>query len=735
MSDTIRKEPNIRRRNARLALLLVALVPIIANAFVALKSLGAQRDAYARVARAHHAILLVQQAEDLIIASGKDYYLYRLFGGEERLTSYRKAMLELPAMEAKLRDLVAEGADQSNRLDRLASLIEQNNAILATSMASSQPNDLVSPLQPELVAAEQRLLAIMSLIDDLQENEKRLLDGRLAAVASRNTLMFETVVIGVAGSIVLIGVIFALMRRDLRRSDQLVATTSGALQKSEQLFRRIFDESPIGKVLVEPDGRHIVQANPAFCRMVGYRAEEMVGHDLLDIVHVDDRELLIDAVTQVNGPDRSGEVLDGTEMRYVNRSGAIAWARIRLSQLSGWDGREPPLLLLIGDITHEKRVEAELRQAQKMEAIGQLTGGIAHDFNNLLGIIIGNAEFLIDAVRDKDEAGLAKEILNSALSGADLTRRLLAFARRQALRPRRIDLNGYLPDHVAVVRRLLGESITITTSLADDLWPTRADASQVGDALLNLAINARDAMPHGGTMSIATANARLVAGRPDEEVTSGDYVVLSVTDTGTGMGHEVLERAIEPFFTTKAPGAGSGLGLSMIFGFAKQSGGHLRIDSELGHGTRVRLYLPRAHSVEAVEADEATAATLPHGKELILLVDDDAEMRTVARRHLVSLGYRVGEAGSGPAALEILQSDRAIDLLFTDVVMPDGMTGHQLAAAARQLRPGLKVLFTSGYFRPEPDNEPARVMTAGAMIRKPYRRQELAATVRAALEA
>ena len=269
-------------------------------------------------------------------------------------------------------------------------------------MASSQPNDLVSPLQPELVAAEQRLLAIMSLIDDLQENEKRLLDGRLAAVASRNTLMFETVVIGVAGSIVLIGVIFALMRRDLRRSDQLVATTSGALQKSEQLFRRIFDESPIGKVLVEPDGRHIVQASPAFCRMVGYRAEEMVGHDLLDIVHVDDRELLIDAVTQVNGPDRSGEVLDGTEMRYVNRSGAIAWARIRLSQLSGWDGREPPLLLLIGDITHEKRVEAELRQAQKMEAIGQLTGGIAHDFNNLLGIIIGNAEFLIDAVRDKE---------------------------------------------------------------------------------------------------------------------------------------------------------------------------------------------------------------------------------------------------------------------------------------------------------------------------------------------
>jgi PAS domain S-box-containing protein len=573
----------------------------------------------------------------------------------------------------------------------------------------------------------------MSVIDDLQENEKKLLDVQLVSVTSHNTLILETVVIGVAGSIVLIGVIFALMRRDLRRSEQLAAATSGALRKSEQLFRRIFDESPIGKVLVEPDGQHIVQASPAFCRMVGYRAEEMVGHNLLDIVHVDDRELLIDAVTRISHSGHSGEVLDGTEMRYVNRSGAIAWARIRLSQLSGWDGREP-LLLLIGDITHEKRVEAELRQAQKMEAIGQLTGGIAHDFNNLLGIIIGNAEFLIDAVHDKDEAGLAKEILNSALSGADLTRRLLAFARRQTLQPRRIDLNGYLPNHVAVVRRLLGESITITTSLADDLWPTRADSSQVGDALLNLAINARDAMPHGGTISIATANARLVAGSPDEEVMAGDYVMLSVMDTGIGMTHEVLERAIEPFFTTKAPSAGSGLGLSMIFGFAKQSGGHLRIDSELGHGTRVRLYLPRAHSAEAIEADAATVATLPNGKELILLVDDDAEMRTVARRHLVSLGYRVGEAGSGPAALEILQGGRAFDLLFTDVVMPDGMTGHQLAAAARQLRPGLKVLFTSGYFR-QPDSEPAGAMAIGAMIRKPYRRQELAATVRAALEA
>jgi CheY-like chemotaxis protein len=378
-------------------------------------------------------------------------------------------------------------------------------------------------------------------------------------------------------------------------------------------------------------------------------------------------------------------------------------------------------------------VEAELRQAQKMEAIGQLTGGIAHDFNNLLGIIIGNVEFLNDTMQDDEQAVMAKEILDSALSGADLTRRLLAFARRQTLQVRRIDLNAYLPNHITILRRLVGESIAIDATLADDLWPIRADPSQVGDALLNLAINARDAMPHGGTLTVATANIHLEQGELDGEVTAGDFVVLSVTDTGTGMPLEVLERVVEPFFTTKGPGAGSGLGLSMIFGFARQSGGHLRIASKLGHGTTVRLYQPRADAMEPCQADEVTHASLPQGNESILLVDDNAEMRTVARRHLVSLGYRVSEAGGGQAALEILLAGNIFDLLLTDVVMPNGMTGHQLAAAARHLRPGMKVLFTTGYSRSEPsDNLPGPA--TGAVLRKPYRKQELATAVRAALE-
>jgi CheY-like chemotaxis protein len=298
------------------------------------------------------------------------------------------------------------------------------------------------------------------------------------------------------------------------------------------------------------------------------------------------------------------------------------------------------------------------------------------------------------------------------------------------LQPRRIDLNAYLPNHIAIVRRLLGEAVSITIDLASDLWPTRADPSQVGDALLNLAINARDAMPQGGNILIRTANVHL-AGAEASEVRSGDYVVLSVTDTGIGMTPEVRERVMEPFFTTKAPGTGSGLGLSMIFGFAKQSGGHLDIESAPGQGTTVRLYLPRALGQEITEAEQPDR-TMPLGHESILLVDDKPEMRAVARRHLVSLGYQVREADCGSVALEMLRERGNFDLLFTDVVMPEGMSGHQLATAAKQLRPGLKVLFTTGYFHTDP--HPFRGQDSDT-IRKPYRRQELAAAVRAALEA
>ena len=538
--------------------------------------------------------------------------------------------------------------------------------------------------------------------------------------------------IGIAAfsSLVVIGGMLWRSRREVRVHLAALDAADAALRESEQRFRRIFEGSPLGILLANGDTHRIVQANPEFCRMLGYQPDELIGRTVDEITHRDDRLL---SKPQMATADADKFV----EKRYLTRTGRVTWARVRKTLLSSPDTHHALELGLIEDISRHKQAEAELRQAQKMQAVGQLTGGIAHDFNNLLGVIIGNVEFLLEAVRENpDQADLAQEILNSALSGADLTRRLLAFARRQTLQPRLIDLNRYVPDHIAILRRVLGETIQITTTLAGDLWPTRADPSQVGDALLNLAINARDAMPHGGTIFIETANECLDQDYADSnsEVAAGDYVVLSVTDTGIGMPPEVLERALEPFFSTKGPGIGSGLGLSMIYGFAQQSGGHLKIYSEHGRGTTVRLYLPKVLSEELVEVATLEDPSLPVGDESVLLVDDNAEMRAVARRHLSALGYRVVEAESGPAALAILRGeDASFDLLFTDIVMPDGMTGYQLAAAARRLRPELRVLFTTGYARVGPRPEPPDE-EAGPMLRKPYRQRELATTLRAVLE-
>ncbi len=728
MSDTVRARPYARRHLLRLTLLLFAFLLITANGIVALVFVLQLRQANARMERSLRTILVLKEIQELAEESALDQHAYRVTGDLHSLERYRKERAELPEELRRLRGLFQQDGILLDRFGRLSSLIAADTAALEASLTPIELHPAAGSLPPELAASNRRSSAIVAMIDELITNEKALLDTRFDVIASRNTAAFITSVLAAIGSIVLIGVIFALMRRDLRRSERLAEAHFDALLESEQRLHRIFDESPIGIVLADADTQRIVHVNPAFCRLVGFDATQLAGKTITELTHVDDRQVLSDAIRSGRGPN------PGIEVRYVTRSGAIAWANVHLTRLSAQDGRPGLLLALSADVTREKRVEAELRQAQKMEAIGQLTGGIAHDFNNLLGVIIGNVEFLIDAARDAEQAEHAREILNSALSGADLTRRLLAFARRQPLQPRRIDLNAYLPNHVAILRRLLGGSIAITTELAHDLWPIRADPSQIGDALLNLAINARDAMPHGGTIRIATANVHLRAGDLDEEARPGDYVSLAVTDTGTGMAPEVLERAVEPFFSTKAPRAGSGLGLSMIFGFAKQSGGHLRIDSELGAGTTVRLYLPRAEGVEQRDADKAGDAALSPGNETILLVDDNTEMRSVARRHLVSLGYRVSEADSGPTALAILRNAENFDLLLTDVVMPGGMTGYQLAGAARQLRPGLKVLFATGYFRTEPSHEPAGA-AAGATIRKPYRRQELAATVRAVLEA
>jgi signal transduction histidine kinase len=386
----------------------------------------------------------------------------------------------------------------------------------------------------------------------------------------------------------------------------------------------------------------------------------------------------------------------------------------------------------------ERRIiQQQLRQAQRMEAMGQLTGGIAHDFNNLLGVIVGNADLLLAMVKDNEEqTEIANEILTSALHGAELTHRLLAFARQQPLSSQVIDLNAHLPRVIAILQRTIGERIRIHTSLAEGLWLTRVDPSQIEDVLLNLAINARDAMPNGGSVAIETANVELdedYAGQ-HAEVRAGEYVTLSMTDTGTGMPPEIIERAMEPFFTTKEQGKGTGLGLSMVYGFAKQSGGHFSIYSSVGIGTTMRLYLPRDLAEQAAPAEAKNDAELPTGGETILLVDDNTSLRAVTMRRLTGLGYVVRDADNGAEALAIIDEGEVFDLLFTDIGLPGGMDGFALAEQARQRQPNLKVLFTTGYGNIS-GQEAADPVEAEHLLRKPYRGEDLAASIRRVLAA
>jgi PAS domain S-box-containing protein len=505
-----------------------------------------------------------------------------------------------------------------------------------------------------------------------------------------------------------------------------------ARRESEERFRRIFEGSPFGMTLSEASAdRRILQANPAFCQMLGYAPDELIGRSLNDLTHPEERDPHRGAAL-IAELDRGWTTVN---KRYLNKQGGVVWARVRVAAFEPMSGADPQLLAVVEDVTRQREAEEALRQAQRMEAVGQLSGGLAHDFNNLLGVILGNIECLLDTMADDPErAALAQDVLESALSGAELTRRLLAFGRRQSLAPRLIDLSAEAAAHVGMLGRALGAAIRIETIFAHDLRPARADPSQLGDALLNLAINARDAMPDGGVLTIETYNEHIDADEAASgtDIAQGDYVVLAVSDTGVGMPPEVLARAVEPFFTTKPPGAGSGLGLSMIYGFVRQSGGYLTIASEIGTGTTARICLPRAEGHVVARLRKTVAHGLPTGSETILVVDDSSEMRQVAARHLRSVGYHVLCAENGPAALAQLQAGGSVDLLFTDIAMPEGMSGFQLAATARQIRPGLRVLYTTGYAGiSQPDMTPR---WQECLIRKPYRRQELAEKIRAALD-
>ncbi len=496
----------------------------------------------------------------------------------------------------------------------------------------------------------------------------------------------------------------------------------------EAHLRSILDTVPEAMVVIDEAG--IVASFSA-------AAEKLFGHSARDVCGRNVKMLM-------PSPDR--EAHDGYISRYLTTGERRIIGYGRIVTGIRRDGSTFPMELAVGeavasgkriftgfirDLTSRHKIEEELRQAQKMEAVGQLTGGIAHDFNNLLTVISGNLEMMEKRVKDEELRTLLREAQEATDDGAKLTAQLLAFGRRQPLNPTLTDVGQLISNFTDLLRRTLGETVELRTTISGAANLVLVDASQLQNALLNLALNARDAMPRGGRLTIEVSSTHLdldyVQMYP--QVRSGDYVLVSVTDSGIGMSPEVKERAFEPFFTTKEQGSGTGLGLSMVYGFVKQSGGHVQLYSEPGQGTSVRLFLPAVRGGRGKAGSQQTAAEdVLRGHETILVVEDDPRVRRVTIARLKDAGYRVIEAATAAQALVLIAAHPEIALLFTDIVMPGGMTGDELAREVRAIRPEIKILFTSGYAEPRVAGR--ELADSRSWLKKPYTAKELTARLR-----
>jgi PAS domain S-box-containing protein len=510
--------------------------------------------------------------------------------------------------------------------------------------------------------------------------------------------------------------------------------TQQALRESDQMARGIIDTA-LDAFLQLDDKGTILDWSPKAEAMFGWSRQEIIGKNL--------GEMIISPANRLSHEERMAQFLrdwkkgqqgERFEAPSLRRDGTEIQTEVSLTALRRGDGHI--INGFIRDITDAIAAEAQLRHAQKMESIGQLTGGVAHDFNNMLTVITGTIDILAEAVADKPQlAAIAKLISEAADRGAELTGHLLAFARKQPLQPRETDINALMTASEKLLRPALGEQVEIELALESEVLPALVDPSQLTTALLNLAVNARDAMPDGGKLTLETGNVVLDQDYVDAnvDVRAGDYVMIAVSDTGGGIPEAIRQKIFEPFFTTKGVGQGTGLGLSMVYGFVKQSGGHIKVYSEEGHGTTFKIYLPRAGEMPKESVDASRVSSIDGGAETILVVEDDPMVLTSVTAQLVSLGYNVLSAANATEALAMADNGTAFDLLFTDVIMPGPMNGRQLAEAMAQRRTDLKVLFTSGYTESAVIHH-GRLDPGVLLLTKPYRKQDLARMLRRALE-
>ncbi len=723
-------------------------------------SIGLDVKSRSDTAWVNHTIDVMKKISDLRLqlrsaeSAARGYEIYRTQPFKDEFEAARAA---IPPALADLKRALRDTPEQANILASTEPMVVRRIEIAAEAMRlrAERDEDGIAALQGK---AEGRGLmeTITANLTRLASGEKQLLAAR-AADSRRSGIVLLG--IDIAGAVLILLLVMMLLRETQRAKVQLqsslhetkaanealeaavaertehLVTAHDELRLSVNVLQSTFRSMAEAVLVIDTDSE-VLLSNPAAEKMLLHK----VGLNLQNLRSMSD-VYRSDGLTPIK-PDElpsarvlRGEAFDELEIVVRPHSGKPA----RHLVISGRPMRDAAgtisgAVLVYHDATASRETERQLHQSQKLDAIGKLTGGVAHDFNNMLTVISGNTESLVAGLKEQPELQrVARLIIEAADRCAELIQHLLAFARKQPLKPRNVDVNAALVDIAKLLRPTLGEQIQIETALEQDAVISHIDPSRLTNAVLNMAINARDAMPGGGKLLLETHKVELdeAYARANPDVVPGPYVMLAVSDTGTGMPPSVRDQVFEPFFTTKEIGRGSGLGLSMVYGFVKQSGGHIKIYSEEGHGTTLKLYLPPGQG--AAESAVATTQAAAGGSETILVVEDDNLVRNFVTAQLQSLGYGTIAAADSRAALALVDGGERFDLLFTDVVIPGGMGGRELAQAVAKRRPGVKVLYTSGYTDSAIEHQ-GKLADGVLLLTKPYRRNQLADMIRLALK-
>ena len=692
---------------------------------------------------------LIRRAE----SAARGYEIYRSSSFQDE---FQAAHAQIAPALAELKRGLRDNPDQIALIEDTESLVLRRVDIAAEAIRLRAANDEAGIAALNGKAEGRGLMdAVMGHLDRLSAGEERLL-----SIRSQDSRRTGIVLLGidVAGALVILLLLVMVMRESQRtqvalksslhqshaakealeaavaeRTEHLV-TAHDELRLSVNVLQSTFRSMAEAVLVIDAEGT-VLLSNPAAERMLLHRSGMNLRNlrALSDVFHGD-------GVTPIKAEELPsmrvlrGEEFEELEMIVRPHSGnGTRHLMISGRPMRDGQGNISGAVLVYHDATASRETERQLFQSQKLDSIGKLTGGVAHDFNNMLTVISGNTETLVAGLKDQPELQRTARLIDDAAERcAELIQHLLAFARKQPLQPRDVEINTAIADIARLLRPTLGEQIQIETVLERGPMTAHIDPSRLTNAVLNMAINARDAMPNGGKLLLETHHVVLdeAYAQANPDVRPGPYVMFAVSDTGTGMPQSVQEKAFEPFFTTKEVGKGSGLGLSMVYGFVKQSGGHIKIYSEEGHGTTIKLYLPPGEGL--TEAATSIAPQTEGGAETIFVVEDDDLVRNFVTAQLQSLGYKTVAAADGKAALEMIEAGQAFDLLFTDVVIPGGMSGRELAEEVARRRPGVKVLYTSGYT----DNaivHHGKLDDGVMLLTKPYRRNQLAEMIRKAL--